>query len=150
MKKKMSKKYFVYIGMIAGLLTVIMGILVIAGTMGGEIYRPSAKPFFDYGFATFGADFYTYVTNNAADAAAASKAAAENLGEIIALLKNVCGIALIAGGLFMLCFFGVQYAECAQAARPETPAEKPIAEVVESVEESEEAADESETEGQEK
>lgn len=130
-----SKKYFVYIGMIAGLLTVIMGILVIAGTMGGEIYRPSAKPFFDYGFATFGADFYTYVTNNAADAAAASKAAAENLGEIIALLKNVCGIALIAGGLFTLCFFGIQYAECEQAVLKEAPAEKPA-------DESTEAADE--------
>ncbi len=151
MKKKMSKKLFVYIGMIAGLLAVLMGILVMTGAMGGNSFTVFGAPYkYDSGYATFGADFYTYVTNNAAEAAEASTTAAANLREIAVLLKNVSGILLIAGGLFMLCFFGVQYAECAQAARPETPAEKPIAEVVESVEESEEAANESETEGQEK
>lgn len=136
MKKKMSKKLFVYIGMIAGLLAVLMGILVMTGAMGGNSFTVFGAPYkYDSGYATFGADFYTYVTNNAAEAAKASTTAAANLHEIAVLLKNVSGILLIAGGLFMLCFFGVQYAECEQAVLKEAPAEKPA-------DESTEAADE--------
>ena len=112
MKKLFSVKTFSVIGIIAGVTLLILGILVLCGEMGGDMVHAGGAPSrYDSGYATFGADFYTYTVNNAGEAAAAGRAAASNAYEIGHLMKNVYGISFIAAGLFMICLFGTKIAE---------------------------------------
>lgn len=106
--KRLKRKHFVYAGMIAGLLLVVMGALTLFGVFGPEAYYGSSNYKYDSGYTEFGADFYTYVSNNAAEAASASSAAAGNAREIGQMLRTVCGIALIGFGLVTVCGFGLQ------------------------------------------
>ena len=112
MKKLMSGKSFSLLGMICGAIMVILGILVLCGVMGGDMTHANSAPYsYDSGYATFGADFYTYAVNNAEEAAVAGRAAASNAYEIGYLMKNVYGISFIAAGLFMVCLFGTKFTE---------------------------------------
>lgn len=115
----MNKKTVSLIAMIVSALIVFFGLLVLAGAMGGDTGIASGSSsglgyLYDGGYAEFGADFYTYVSNNAAAAAdaaaeAASAAAkvASNLDEIATLLKSACGIFLMGFGLLSLCHFSM-------------------------------------------
>ena len=115
----MNKKVFATIGMIVSIVIVVMGVLVMTGAMGGNANYPSSAPYsYDSGYATFGGDFYTYVNNNASEAASASRTAASNIRALCELLKNFCGIALIGLGLIGLCAFGIQRCNAAEAALP--------------------------------
>jgi hypothetical protein len=79
--------------------------------MGGDTgYRNSASYTYDSGYASFGADFYSFVNNNAAEAADGAQKAASNLNEIANLLKNVFGIITIGFGLIAFCVFGMIWA----------------------------------------
>lgn len=101
------KKAFSLIGIISGLVVILLGILVMTGVFGARTdYASSASYTYDSGYATFGADFYNYVVNNAEEAASASRTVASNLNSIAGFLKTVCGIMLMAFGLFMVCLFG--------------------------------------------
>ena len=112
------KKAFSIIGMIAGLAIIVLGVLVLTGTFGGEGYSASSAPSkYDAGYATFGADFYTYVVNNAEEAASAVRTTANNVKEASTLLMNVSGISMIAFGMFMICSFGIKLAEEKEASR---------------------------------
>ena len=127
----MSKKSYAVMGMIVGTVMVLMGILTMSGAFGGAAdTATSASYVYSSGYATFGADFYTYVTNNAGEAASAGRTTARNLYEIAGLLKNVFGIGLIGFGLFMNCLFGIKFAEAkAEAAAPQrgtAPAPAPV------------------------
>lgn len=103
----MSKKNFSMIGMVVSLVVALCGILTIAGVMGGDAYSANSAPsYYDSGYAIFGADFYGYVTNNAAEAADAARATASNLVSIAHLLRNVCGIFLVGFGLMGFAGFG--------------------------------------------
>ena len=103
-------------GMILGLVMALCGILTITGTMGGDTSYPSSAPYsYESGYASFGADFYTYVSNNSAEAASAARTTASNLEDIAELLKNVCGCFLAVFGLMGVCFFGTIYAGCKEA-----------------------------------
>ena len=109
----MSKKTFATLGMILGVIMALSGILTITGAMGGDTSYPSSAPYsYDSGYASFGADFYTYVSNNSAEAASAARTTASNLEDIAELLKNVCGAFLIGFGLMGVCFFGTIRAGC--------------------------------------
>lgn len=57
-------------------------------------------------YATFGADFYTFVTNNAADAASASHTVASNQIRIFNLMSKFFGYTLITLGGIGVCLFG--------------------------------------------
>ena len=104
----MNKKLYATLGMVFSAVLVLMGILVICGALGGDAsYANSASSFYDTGYASFGADFYTYVSNNAAEAASASRTAANNLLDLCVLLKNVCGISMMGFGLMGVCLFGI-------------------------------------------
>ena len=107
----MNKKTVSLVAMILSALIVFFGILVLAGAMGGDTSYAGSSYLYDSGYAEFGADFYTYVSNNAAEAASASRTVASNLGEIAALLKNVCGIFLMGFGLLGLCHFAMLWLE---------------------------------------
>ncbi len=106
------KKTFSLIGMIGGVLAIVLGVLILAGVFGGDGNTPGSAPYgYDSGYSIFGADFYTYVSNNAAEAASAGRAAAYNTRDLIGLTRYVGGGGLIAFGLFMLCSFGIKFAE---------------------------------------
>ena len=127
--KFITKKNCSIAGMICGLLAVILGIVILAGGLGGETnsaYVPYPASSYDKGFASFGADFYTYVVNNSAEAASASSTAANNVHHLSDFIKTVFGALTIAFGLFTVCLFGTKYAECVPAeAAPEKAAKTP-------------------------
>ena len=139
----MNKKTMSLVGMIVALAMVLFGILAMAGALGGNTSWASGSYLYDSGYASFGADFYTYVSNNAAEAASATRTVAGNLGDIADLLKNVCGLFLIGFGAMAFCFFGSSFSEakaaCAAAAAEtipcepktevEAPAEEPAVEI---------------------
>lgn len=139
----MTKKRLTKVGMVVSILVAICGVLVILGAMGGDTSGPGGAPsYYDHGYASFGADFYSYVSNNSAEAAEAARTTASNLGDIADLLRNVCGIFLIGFGMMGFCVFGIinaGFKEAAAVAAPVTPV-APVAEpVVEETAEAEEA-----------
>lgn len=106
------KKLFAILGMLISVAVLICGILTLSGEMGGNTSHPGSAPYsYDSGYATFGGDFYTFVNNNAAEAAAGAYTAANNLQDVAELLKNVCGIFLMGFGAMGFCLFGILLAE---------------------------------------
>ncbi len=103
--------------MIVGTIIVLMGILTLSGVLGQKADTATTPSSFIYssGYASFGADFYTYVTNNAEEAASAARTIAANQTVIYGFLKLAFGLFMIAFGLFMNCFFGVKLAETKDA-----------------------------------
>ena len=109
----MKKKTLALIGMIVAAVMFLCGLLVMVGAFGGDTTSASGAGYlYDSGYATFGADFYNYVTNNAAEAASASRTAAGNLDDIATLLKNVCGVFLMGIGAMAACGFGMVFFAC--------------------------------------
>ena len=137
----MKKKYCTF-GIIVSAAVILLGILTLAGVFGGDTGTASgASYFYDSGYATFGADFYTYVTNNAEEAASASRTAANNLHRIAILLKNVLGCGMIAFGLLCICGFKIVMADCKKAepitenpVTSEAPIPEPIDEIIQNTE----------------
>lgn len=122
----MAKKRFSTVGMIAGILLVLAGVLTLSGVLGGDTNMNSGSSYlYDSGYASFGADFYTFVSNNAAEAASAARTTANNLDSIAYLLSNFFGVMLIGFGLFTFCYFGVKRAECKPIAAAPIPAPIP-------------------------
>ena len=127
------KKKFALTGLISGCVLILIGILVFAGAFGGDFSSAYSSYRYDSGYATFGADFYTYVSNNAAEAAEACRAAANNTREMGKVLKASCGSLLTFFGIFMLCTFGIKLGEFKEeearlaAAPADAPAEVPAA-----------------------
>ncbi len=127
------KKTLSVIGMIFGIYFIVFGILSISGVLGSATSFGGDSPY-DAGYASFGADYYTYSVNNAAETASATKAAASNLRHISQLLCNVCGVFLIGLGAATICGFGIvfcsvnteekQVTECAELGEVVTIAEE--------------------------
>lgn len=103
----MEKKTIAKFGMIVGVLIVIFGILIAVGVLGAETVPPYDSGSYKTGFASFGADFYTYASNNAYLAGVASNRTVNNLCRIRDFLGLVFGVGFISFGLFMLCHFGL-------------------------------------------
>ncbi len=102
----MKKNTFCMIGISVSAVIVLCGILTVAGLFGGRTELAGSAPiYYDSGYASFGGDFYTFVSNNAAEAAQASRTVAKNLDRIAKLLKNVLGTGLIGLGLLSGCYF---------------------------------------------
>ncbi|MBQ8831110.1 MAG: zinc ribbon domain-containing protein [Oscillospiraceae bacterium] len=129
----MNKRTISFIAMIISALMFLCGLLVIFGAFGGNTNNASSAPYsYDSGYATFGTDFYTYVSNNAEEAASASRTAANNLDKIGSLLKSFCGIMLMGFGLLNLCRNTIVWLETkpdgtapAQAPKASEPAPNP-------------------------
>ena len=102
------KKNFSVLGIVVGGLFVLLGILSIFGAFGGDTSSPVRAPYgYDSGYAEFGADYYTYSSNNAAEAASAARTAAYNAQAIAEFLTLFCGLASILLGLMVICGFGI-------------------------------------------
>ena len=111
-KERKMKKLFLYCGVATGLLAILFGILILGGSFGGDTSTASgASALYDSGYASFGADFYTYVSNNAQEAASASRTVASNLNAIADLLRSSLGCLFIVFGLFTTCLFGLKLSE---------------------------------------
>ena len=112
------KKVFTIIGILVGIALVIVGILCLSGEMGGNASTASSAGYsYDSGYTKFGADFYTYVNNNAQEAAEAGRTAARNLWEIAKLLKNCIGAFFLCFGILCICFFGKELPSTAEQQR---------------------------------
>ena len=98
------KKILSVMGLIIGLAFVIVGILSISGGLDGSDYY-SMDPSFEYdsGYATFGADYYTYSVNNTAAIAYAARTIATFLG-----------LSSVLFGLMVMCGFGIVLSSCSK------------------------------------
>ena len=67
---------------------------------------------YDSGYASFGADYYTYSVNNTAEAASATRTVAANLVHIADFLMVFPGISSILFGMAVICGFGIVLASC--------------------------------------
>lgn len=107
------KKALSLTGLFIGLAFVIVGICSISGEFSGVISYPSYAPYgYDSGFATFGADYYTYSVNNTAEAAYGARSAAYNIANVANYLLKFCGISSILFGLMIICGFGIVLYSC--------------------------------------
>ena len=105
----MSKKSFLIGGIVTGLLAILFGVLIMSESFGGKTSTDSGASYlYDSGYASFGADFYTYVSNNAQEAASAARTTARNLDQIALLLKSSLGLLFIVFGMFTTCLFGAK------------------------------------------
>lgn len=109
----MSKKFFATTGMIFCVLFIILGFVTLFRD--NSCSTASRSGLYDSGLASFGADFYTYVSNNAAEAASAACTAANNIYDLYDLLTNVFGWLFLFAGFTGLCHFGIVRADCPKA-----------------------------------
>ena len=90
--------------MIVSVVLFVLGVLTLVGTIDGGVPVDTYDLVFgsnSSGFAKFGTDFYTYVNNNAAQAALYAI-------RLYALLRTVSGLFLIGLGLLSFCFFAAK------------------------------------------
>lgn len=146
------KKGFKRLGMLVSVAVVIVGICVLCGAIyGNPSYSTDAPTGYDSGYAIFGADFYSYVCNNSAEAASAARAAANNVIDVVDSVNNIGGIILIAMGLFGFCFFGMMPTGAFKVELPvsavpvSAPAAEPVSAAVACADVSEPAAAEAPT-----
>ena len=100
----MNKKILSIIGMGVSACLVVLGVLTLVGAVDGGVPVDTMDLVFNSnssGFAKFGTDFYTYVNNNAAQAALYTI-------RIYALLRTVSGLLFIGFGLLSLCYFATK------------------------------------------
>lgn len=107
MKQKKIKKLLSVLLVVTGVLSVVFGITVLArpnhaGSLATYTYAnnwnyDSSKYY--RGYAKFGNDFYTYVSNNAATAADYAYRAAEQAEDTKEVVKTIGGYLLIIAGL---------------------------------------------------
>jgi hypothetical protein len=137
----MNKKTISLVAMIVSAVVFFFGFLVMVGAIGGDTGLASGAPYsYDSGYAEFGADFYTYVSNNAGEAATAARKVASNLDEIATLLKGALGIFLMGCGAMNLCRFALVWVDEKNAAAAAPAVEEVSAmEEVPVVEETEQA-----------
>jgi hypothetical protein len=120
------KKISALMGLAAGLLAILIGILILSGSIGGNTsyyaYSESISSY-DSGRTTFGADFYTYVNNNAANAVTAIKntnnaieGVGESLEDLFHLVRAIGGWGILLFGLFVTFLFAGKLQEKAPAA----------------------------------
>lgn len=107
------KKLICLVGIIISILIIILGIQTHDYELGGYTYNASSAPsMYDSGYATFGGDFYTYVCNNAEEAASASRTVASNLNAIANFLRQAVGYGFICLGAISCCGFSIAFVGC--------------------------------------
>ncbi len=109
MKQNKLAKIIAIIGIAAGILMIILGIVVMNSYSGSWSSTTTS----------FGGDFYTYSYK-------ATARAGNNIDEVGDMLQLALGFILISMGLFDGCYFGLKF-----AAIPAEPKEMPVAAPVE-------------------
>ena len=105
------KKKLALIGMIAGIAMIFIGLLTMCGAFSGSISYGGSSPY-SSGYASFGADYYTYSVNNSAETASAARAAAQNVGDVLDFIQVCGGLFLMLFGLMAFCGFGIVHTGC--------------------------------------
>jgi hypothetical protein len=93
MKQEKLAKIISLIGVAAGILVIVLGIVVMSSYSGSWSDTSTS----------FGADFYTYSYK-------ATARAGNNIDEVGDMLQQALGFILIAMGLFDSCYFGLKFA----------------------------------------
>ncbi|MBQ7399347.1 MAG: hypothetical protein IJW06_02645 [Clostridia bacterium] len=107
------KKTFSIIGILVGVALIIIGIATMGGGLGGNTSHGFTNALnHDNGYTSFGAAFYTYVNNNAAEISENTSQIAWNTDDIGDFLKNFFGIISICFGMITICGFGIVYSGC--------------------------------------
>lgn len=121
------RKFFAIIGMLFCCAVIYVGVQYLNGSnqliggisIGGNyVSSPnsssSAPSYYDSGYASFGGDFYSYVNNNAAEAAKAARTIASNQIQLFEqqsrfekTTRQFFGFFLITLGGIGVCLFGV-------------------------------------------
>lgn len=143
----MNKKVFATVGMIVCAVLIVVGFVMIG--QGNECSHAYSSSYYDSGFTTFGADFYTYSSNNTAEAASAARTTANNLYELYDLVGDAFGWLFVFAGLIGLCHFGILRADCPNVVSPDMPVAReplPVAMPMEETEEVQETANDPEPE----
>ena len=126
-KMNLRKNIFPLIAMLVSVVMIIIGIVALSGGFGGSDSTSYPSRYDqEIGYAAFGADFYTYVNNNAARAGS-------NTGTLV---HNTFAVGRILGWFVMLfgflsfCFFGMKLdlSRPAPEAAPAEPVAAPAAE----------------------
>ena len=102
------KRIFSLAGIGAGLFAIIVSFCLFAG-LGKGNWSVTSSPY-DSGFASFGADYYTYSVNNSAEAASAARAAAHNVSGLCEVVEVCSAWAIFFLGLMAICAFGIVFA----------------------------------------
>ena len=124
MKGAKMRKFFSIVGILFSCVIIFWGLQYLnlnRDYVGGRLSSPSsasgAPSYVDSGYASFGADFYTFVTNNAADAAEAVHTVASNqiqlfdqLYQLKTVFSQFFGYFLISLGGIGVCLFGCLFA----------------------------------------
>ncbi len=91
-------------GSIVGIVAIVAGCVFLFLGVSYSSYSPGYG-YYDDGYCAFGADFYTYVNNNAAGAASAVRGVGDSLETFGNIVSKGIGIALICFGGFIICLF---------------------------------------------
>lgn len=108
----MKKSVISIMGMCFSIAAIICGIFLLLSKPDEydlNMHYPYIAYGEDSGFATFGSDFYTYVNNNAAQAASSSDRALRNQHEIAKQIQSVEGSICMAGGMLLMTFGGIGF-----------------------------------------
>ena len=104
------KKQLLILGMVAGIVFAIIGLLAMSGALGGNTDTPKGATYpYDSGYAIFGGDYYTYSVNNSAEAAEGAFVAANNIGELTHFLRLFFGIITMLLGATASCGCGIAF-----------------------------------------
>ncbi len=100
-------KKYITVGKFVGIFFIVVGLLTLIGCFGSADSFSWAPSEYDYGYATFGTDYYTYSVNNAAYAASAASTGANNIREMSGILQICFGFFFIGIGAIDICGFGI-------------------------------------------
>lgn len=117
------KRIFAMVGLVASIIVIIMGIVIATSSPNNEMFSAYPSLYYDYGYAQFGSDYYSYSNNNAAHAAEASKAAGYQTKELDKTVRTVGGMLLLAVGMMGLGAFGM--AVGCEAPKKNAPSQEP-------------------------
>ena len=126
--KNSFKKVFPLIGIVAGVLVVVFGILFVAGVFGDGVNRAiiNSGSYYENGYAKFGTDFYTYLVNNTYATAEAVQTVSQNQVALSKMMGTCVGSILIAFGIFMAVFFGIGFSKIKEEDSAKLASEKMI------------------------
>ena len=108
------KKILSLTAMVVSVIIAFCGILTLCGAFGNADSYGGSSPY-DSGYASFGADYYTYSVNNAAEMVSEANAINNNLRDISDILNAGFGLFMLALGILSFCGFGIIYAGCEAA-----------------------------------
>ena len=104
----MKKSKFSVWGIVIGAALAVFGVVLLMVSFDLDLvsFHGNVDAYNNSGFAVFGADFYTYVNNNAALAEMGTSRTAANLVGLYHLIKLAFGAFFIAFGVMCVCYFG--------------------------------------------